>query len=430
MNKKIYIITILAIIVTTLSQTVSFISGEHQFYQSVQDKCIKCHGDIKNQLSISTNHSSSPCNYCHVKSATDHTNTKPACQDCHNTTQKMNDSFEAHVDFSSMGSKGCIACHTTYNTLVNYSRAEYIDYTITNNYGNWVISNITTIGTMNLSYNAQRTGGDHDVQNVTCEDCHQDIFEAVSLGGHAVVLAKNSTNITNGIQVPYHNNSNTTLEAWCKTCHNRNDANFSTQQHSVRRTTCEECHQAYNSTPHPGNFFANINTVPHLYRSLVCISCHSIGWPAPGGGIHFKVHQEPYFDVTYEIIEPLLITNSTPAGDPTTTVGTAQVFSITLNRPADIYWYNDGSEIFRALSVISSSYTSSSTNVGVYNITAIADDALPRSQRPGTGLLQTRPVMEPAAGAEVSLAAASSPEAPQAQAALTISAVTCSIIMF
>ncbi len=374
MNKKIYIIVILAIIVTTLSQTVSFISGEHQFYQSVQDKCTKCHGDIKSQLSMSTNHSSSSCNFCHVKSATNHTNTNPKCQDCHNTTQKLNSSLEAHTDFSSMGSKGCIACHTTYNALVNYSRAEYIDYTITNNYGNWVISNITTIGTMNLSYNAQRKGGDHDIQNVSCRDCHEDIFEAVSLGGHAVVLAKNSTNITNGTQVPYHDNSNTTLEVWCRTCHSRNDANFSTQQHSVRKTTCEECHQAYNLTPHPGNFFANINTVPHLYRSLVCISCHSIGWPAPSGGIHFRVHQEPYFDVTYEIIAPLLITNSTPASDPTTTVGTAQAFSITLNRPADIYWYNDGSEIFRALGVISSSYTSSSAGIGVYNITAIADD--------------------------------------------------------
>jgi hypothetical protein len=374
MNKKIYIITILVIIVTTLSQTVSFISGDHQFYQNVQDKCTKCHGDIGAQLLTSTNHSSSSCNFCHVKSATNHTNTNPSCQDCHNTTQKLNDSLEAHTDFSSMDSKGCIACHTTYNTLVNYSRAEYIDYTITNKYGNWVISNITTIGTLNLSYNAQRKGGDHDIQNVSCKDCHEDIFEAVSLGGHAVVLAKNSTNITNGTQVPYHNNSNTTLEAWCRTCHSRADANFSTQQHSVRKTTCEECHQAYNSTPHPGNFFANINTVPHLYRSLVCISCHSIGWPAPNGGIHFKVHQEPYFDVTYEIIEPLLITNSTPANDPTTTAGTAQAFSITLNRPADIYWYNDGSEIFRALSVISSSYTSSNTDAGVYNITAVADD--------------------------------------------------------
>ncbi len=374
MNKKIYIITILAIIVTTLSQTVSFISGEHQFYQSVQDKCIKCHGDIKGQLSTSTNHSSSPCNYCHVKSAANHTNTNPACRDCHNTTQKLNDSLEAHTDFSSMSSKGCIACHTTYNALVNYSRAEYIDYTIMNSNGNWVISGVTTMGTLNLSYNAMRQGGDHNIKNVSCKDCHKDIFDAVSLGGHAVVLAKNSTNSTNGTQVPYHNDSNITLEAWCRTCHNRNDTNFSTQQHSVRKTTCEDCHQAYNLTPHPGNFFTNVKTAPHLYQSLICIACKSIGWPVPNGGIHFRVRQEPYFDVWYEIITPLTITNSTPANDPTTPIGTAQTFSITLNRPADIYWYNNGSEIFRALSVISSSYSSSSAGIGVYNITAVAND--------------------------------------------------------
>ncbi|MCX9012915.1 MAG: carboxypeptidase regulatory-like domain-containing protein [Candidatus Methanoperedens sp.] len=376
MNKNLYIVAVLAIIITTLSQTVSFISGEHQFYESVQDKCIKCHGDVKSQLSASANHSTYSCNFCHVKSATNHTNTKPECQYCHNVTRKLGDPLEAHTGFAPLNSQGCIACHTTYNTIVNYSRAEYIDYTITNSRGNWVISDVTTIGTLNLSYNALNQGGDHEIKNVSCKDCHKDIFDAVSAGGHAVVLNKNGT------QVPMHNSTNSTQETWCRTCHNRNDTNFTTQQHSVRRTTCEGCHQAYNLTPHPGNLFTNMNTVPHLYRSLVCISCKSIGWPAPGGAIHFRVHEEPYFDVTYEIINPLSIVNSSPASDPTTMKGETQKFEITLNRAADIYWYNNGSEIFRALSVISSSYTTSSASAGVYNITAVADDgytSIPRT---------------------------------------------------
>jgi len=368
MNKKIYVVVVLGVIITTLSQTVSFISGDHQFYESVQDKCIKCHGDIKSQLSASTNHSSYACNSCHVKSATNHTNIKPECKYCHNVTQKLGDSLEAHTDFAPLNSQGCIACHTTYNAIVNYSRAEYIDYTITNKKESWIVSDVTTTGTLDLSYDALRQGGNHEMENVSCKDCHKDIFDAVSVGGHAVVLDKNGT------EMPTHNSTNSTQETWCRTCHNRNDINFTTQQHSVRRTTCEGCHQAYNLTPHPGNFFTNMDTVPHLYRSLVCISCKSIGWPAPGGSVHFTVRQEPYFDVTYEIIDPLLIVNSSPASDPTTAEGESQTFEITLNKAADIYWYNNGSEIFRALSVISSSYTTSSASAGVYNITAVADD--------------------------------------------------------
>ena len=135
---------------------------------------------------------------------------------------------------------------------------------------------------------------------------------------------------------------------------------------------------------HPGNFFSNINTVPHLYRSLVCISCKSAGWPAPGGAIIFNVREEPYYDVEFQIIFPLNITDSSPASDPTTPAGVSQTFSATLNRFADITWYNNGSEIFRVLSVISASYTDSKRIPGVYNITAIASDSYNSATRTWT----------------------------------------------
>lgn len=297
MNKKIYLIVLLAIIITTLGETVSMISGEHGFYQTVQDKCTKCHGDVKVQLSTSVQHSSESCTFCHAKSVTNHTNTVPNCQDCH-ATLKLNDTLEAHAGFAQLGSEGCIACHTTYNAIVNYSRPEYIDYYITNNSGsgNWTISQFTTTGTLNLSYNANRNGGNHNWKDVSCKDCHQDIFDAVSVGGHAVVFDGN------GSQVPYHSNANSTLETWCRTCHSISDTNFSTQQHAARRTTCDECHQAYGDNNHPGNFYTEIQqNVPHLYRSLVCIACkkQSGGWvnPPEGQTLHFKVHEEPYYDV-------------------------------------------------------------------------------------------------------------------------------------
>jgi hypothetical protein len=291
MNKKFYIIVVLVILVTTLSQTVSFIGGEHKLYQTVQDKCTKCHGDIKSQLSASAVHSSYSCIFCHPKSTANHTNTKPVCQDCHEVL--LNDTSEAHGDFAVLGSEGCIACHTTYNVVINYSRPAYIDYDITNSSGEWIITNFTTIGTLNLSYNIRKDGGNHDLsENTSCLDCHRDIFDAVSIGGHAIVIGKD------GRQASTHNTDNyTTLKAWCLSCHNGSDPKFPTKQHAARKTTCDECHEAYGGS-HPYNFYANIKTVPHLYRSLVCVACKSTGWPAPNATMHFRVHQEPYFDVT------------------------------------------------------------------------------------------------------------------------------------
>jgi len=294
MNKNIYltiILIIVAILATTFIQTVNFISSEHPILQTDQDKCIKCHENVKTQLAESTQHSSFPCEKCHPKSIINHTNDLPECGFCHDTT-KLSDSSEAHSGFEPLNSEGCIACHTNYNVIVNYSRPEFISYTITNNSGNWIITNFATTGMLNLSYNAIKSGENHNVKNVSCKDCHKDIFDAVSVKGHAVVEGKD------GKESLYHNTSNTiSKEAWCLTCHSPKDNKFSTQ-HSVRKTTCEECHETYNLSAHPGNFYTNIKTVPRLYRSLVCISCKSVGWQVPNTTLKFKVHQEPYFDVT------------------------------------------------------------------------------------------------------------------------------------
>ena len=290
-NKNLYNVVILAVIVTTLIQTVSFISNDIPIFQQGQDKCINCHANVKTQLSTSSQHSSFSCTNCHPKSPLNHTNKAPECEFCHDTTQ-LGDTHEAHSDFIPLNSEGCIACHTNYNVVINYSRPEFISYTITNDSGNWIISNFATTGVLNLSYNAMKPGGNHNVKNVLCKDCHKDIFDAVSVKGHAVVEGKD------GKESLYHNLNNTiSKEAWCLTCHNPRDNKFSAQQHSARKTTCEECHETYNLSTHPGNFYTNIKTVPRLYRSLVCISCKSVGWQVPNTTLKFKVHQEPYFDV-------------------------------------------------------------------------------------------------------------------------------------
>jgi nitrate/TMAO reductase-like tetraheme cytochrome c subunit len=292
MNKNVYIIVILAVIALILLQTVFFINKDIKIVQPNEDKCIKCHENVQNQLSESAQHSTFPCSNCHPKSIINHTNEPPECEFCHDTT-KLSDPSEAHSDFEPLNSEGCIACHTNNNVIINYSRPEFISYEITNDSGNWVISNFTTIGMLNLSYNAIKSGENHNVKNVSCKECHKDIFEAVSAKGHAVVSGKD------GKESRYHNTSNSTSkEAWCLTCHSPNDTKFPTSQHSARRITCEECHVAYNLSAHPGNFYTNIKTVPRLYRSLVCISCKAMGWQVPNTTLRFKVHQEPYSDVT------------------------------------------------------------------------------------------------------------------------------------
>ncbi len=292
MNKNTYIIIVIAVIGATLLQTSSFIKRDN--HAAIQDKndCIKCHDNIKAQLDKSAYHTSFACGQCHPRSAINHTMEHPECDYCHDTTH-LSDNLEAHSGFVPMNSQGCIACHTNYNVILNYSRPEFIVFSISNVSGNWIISNFSTIGMLNLSYNTLRAGGNHNIKNVSCRECHEDIFEAVSAKGHAIILGKDGT------QVAYHNVSKSkNQEEWCLTCHNTHDNKFPSHQHAARRTGCEDCHETYNLSAHPGNLYNTIKTVPRLYRGLVCISCKSIGWQAPNTTLKFRVHQEPYFDVT------------------------------------------------------------------------------------------------------------------------------------
>ncbi|MDJ1420669.1 MAG: carboxypeptidase-like regulatory domain-containing protein [Candidatus Methanoperedens sp.] len=72
---------------------------------------------------------------------------------------------------------------------------------------------------------------------------------------------------------------------------------------------------------------------------------------------------------------PLSIIFSSPVSDPVTTVGIEQTFEINLNRNADVTWYIDGSIVQTDLSVVSASYTNSTANIGMYNVTATASDS-------------------------------------------------------
>jgi len=71
---------------------------------------------------------------------------------------------------------------------------------------------------------------------------------------------------------------------------------------------------------------------------------------------------------------PLSNINLSPPVDPVTTIGNTQTFGVTLNRTADIIWYNNDSEVFRVIGILSANYTNSSAGVGIHNITAFGND--------------------------------------------------------
>jgi len=71
---------------------------------------------------------------------------------------------------------------------------------------------------------------------------------------------------------------------------------------------------------------------------------------------------------------PLTITSFLPANNPTTTIGTDQTFSITLNWMADVEWYINGSSVESDSSTTEAYYTNTLAGVGVHNVSAIVSD--------------------------------------------------------
>ncbi len=70
----------------------------------------------------------------------------------------------------------------------------------------------------------------------------------------------------------------------------------------------------------------------------------------------------------------LNITSSIPSSDPTTLIGNAQSFAVTLNRSADVTWYFNGFSVQSNISVTSASYSNNNAGVGVHNVTIVASD--------------------------------------------------------
>lgn len=76
-----------------------------------------------------------------------------------------------------------------------------------------------------------------------------------------------------------------------------------------------------------------------------------------------------------EDIKPdLSITYWSPPNDPITTVGIPQIFSIDLNKKADVVWTIDNSAVQSYSNVHTSSYTDYTADIGIHNVNVLATD--------------------------------------------------------
>ncbi len=103
-------------------------------------------------------------------------------------------------------------------------------------------------------------------------------------------------------------------------------------------------------------------------------------WSPDGQNIIFASNRSGHEEIwekaiNFDIASPDLKINSfSPLSDPITIVGTEQVFSISLNKKADITWSIDGNDIFSEANVKSSSITNSTTGVGTHTVNVVAND--------------------------------------------------------
>jgi len=120
------------------------------------------------------------------------------------------------------------------------------------------------------------------------------------------------------------------------------------------------------SSQNDKNNWTHIDTNNNLNFSLAVWS--------NGGSSHtvFLSYFEAY--VTYFNV-PLSITPS-PNSDPTSINGTSQTFTVTLNHSANVSWYMNGTKIQSNPSVTFASFTNSTAGIGIWNVTAIANDSL------------------------------------------------------
>jgi len=212
MDKKIYLIgiSIVAIGLVALPQSLALFSGQHNWYDTgaadlpEDDKaipCQKCHGDIQAELDQpgfpNQMHRGQSCKGCHMAAPIRkgktwggaiendfHAAAAPACLDCHDgsfTTDArsiQNGTEEVHKPFvrevakeeNSMlkgANEACIGCHTHVAVNINWTKAYMMkfnvnEYVYVNQTGvtlhDWTVGNFSANGTAIIETYGNQTG--------------------------------------------------------------------------------------------------------------------------------------------------------------------------------------------------------------------------------------------------------------------------------
>jgi len=334
--------------ILVLPTVYSLFSGEHTMYDIGTSNCLKCHPDIKQELDSSSHHTYFSCENCHYLNSSSnqtHDAKSSQCLDCHAlplriVTDLNNNTFmtplarvfgenitnaESHNPFVSGAmtnplmegeNEACVSCHSAFNTNMNISRPEFIEWDVINSSGTWTISNLV-LGQMKIVNEVNNTtnldGKLHNINlgmtDVNCISCHEDIKIAVMAGGHS-----NEQWGKNHSYTAYPD-----LNSYCRSCHepitqdnigiSPYPANpFNLPIHSSMTISCMDCHgksgnlfvdingglktPPYNSNS-MGNIENSISSKPAFIRGYFCMACKNTGNPVPNDSLHFKLYTEP-----------------------------------------------------------------------------------------------------------------------------------------
>lgn len=320
--------------------------GIHSFPLLSELRCEKCHSNTRDELNNSVHHKYFSCGSCHKRYSQYHASSTPPCLDCHGTTftlvtDQMGNTFstpealvysnnasgaDAHIPFvlSSLNSNvstgsdpSCSSCHSSFNNNVSFIRPEYIEWDVVDSGGTWMIQNLIFGPPRETIVTKFIDGQMHNISmpyNINCLKCHDDIVQAVTLGGHS--------NEQWGLKK--HNFAGySDMSSYCISCHRPITQDnsgispypaypFNSAIHSAMILSCLDCHSRsgnifvtinaamvtppYNSSK-MGSIETSIGQQPAFVQSYLCMACKNTDNPVPNSTLHFQMFTEPQINI-------------------------------------------------------------------------------------------------------------------------------------
>lgn len=284
-SKHIFLlVALVAIGIIVIPATYSLFSGQHSFYNAVdQETCEKCHADIRSELDSSVYHVTFSCKNCHVDPTINnlglmHGNViESRCLDCHNDNtvvvdrnsigqissiaENINSDKESHYPLileanSTPMMKGeneaCVSCHTIKSLQITMNFASAYKLKAARITGNgWQMSDYSRnmSGSSPLLTEFNGTIGEHTfplLADLNCEKCH----------------ARERDQLNDSY-------SHTTLS--CEGCHRL----AGTEYHTANVPSCLSCH-VYQSGSGADAHFPFVSSANNSgEKDIACSSCHS-----------------------------------------------------------------------------------------------------------------------------------------------------------